>query len=178
MDRITYKENLEKDRIANGINRKIPIMFYDYNWIYLRLMRRYEYLDEKEGILNKIKKLLVKLRLRQYSVKTGISIPPHTFQGGLTLYHWGSVIVNESVRGGQYVTIQSATNISDGVILGDNVYIAPGAKILQNVKIADGVIIGANAVVTKDITEAYTSWAGVPAKKINNKGYIDRRKNE
>ena len=80
--------------------------------------------------------------------------------------------------GGQYVTIQSATNISDGVILGDNVYIAPGAKILQNVKIADGVIIGANAVVTKDITEAYTSWAGVPAKKINNKGYIDRRKNE
>ena len=49
---------------------------------------------------------------------------------------------------------------------------------MLNVKIADGVIIGANAVVTKDITEAYTSWAGVPAKKISNKGYIDRRKNE
>lgn len=112
-------------------------------------MRRYEYLDGKKGILNKIQKLLVKFILRQYSVKTGISIPPYTFQGGLTLYHWGSIIVNESVRG-RYVTIQSATNISDGVIIGDNVYIAPGSKILQNVKIADGVIIGANAVVTKD----------------------------
>lgn len=111
MDRITYKENLEKDRIANGINRKFPIIFYDYNWIYLRLMRRYEYLDEKEGILNKIKKLLVKLRLRQYSVKTGISIPPHTFQGGLTLYHWGSVIVNESVRGGGNTSLFSQLRI-------------------------------------------------------------------
>lgn len=34
MDKITYKENLEKDRIANEINRKFPIMFYDYNWLY------------------------------------------------------------------------------------------------------------------------------------------------
>ena len=175
MDRNTYKENLKKDQIANGINRKIPILFYDYNWIYLRLMRKYEYLDEKKGILARLQKVLIKFKLRQYSVKTGISIPPHTFQGGLTLYHWGSVIVNESVRGGEYVTIQSATNISDGVILGNNVYIAPGAKILQNVKIADGVIGGANAVVTKDITEAYTTWVGVPAKKINNTGYIDRK---
>lgn len=100
MDRNTYKENLKKDQIANGINRKIPILFYDYNWIYLRLMRKYEYLDEKKGILARLQKVLIKFKLRQYSVKTGISIPPHTFQGGLTLYHWGSVIVNESVRGG------------------------------------------------------------------------------
>ena len=36
------------------------------------------------------------------------------------------------------------------------------------VRIADDVSIGAGAVVTKDITEAGTTWAGVPARKISD----------
>ena len=35
---------------------------------------------------------------------------------------------------------------------------------------ADNVAIGANAVVVNSITEKCTSWGGVPAKKISNKG--------
>ena len=62
-------------------------------------------------------------------------------------------------------------NVSAGVRGGDEIYIAPGAKILENVQIADHVIIGANAVISKNITEANTSWGGIPAKKISDKGF-------
>ena len=41
------------------------------------------------------------------------------------------------------------------------------------VRIADDVAVGANAVVTKDILEAGTTWAGAPAKKISDKSSRD-----
>ncbi|MDY4836179.1 MAG: hypothetical protein SO165_00225 [Lachnospiraceae bacterium] len=85
---------------------------------------------------------------------------------GLTIWHYGSIIVNGTCKTGEFCTLKSDTNISENVTLGNNVYIAPGAKILRNVKIADGVIIGANRIVTKDILEPYTTWVGAPAKKL------------
>jgi len=179
MDKKMYFELLEMDRIANGMKRKFPVPFYDYNWIYLRRMRRIEYLQGKQcTFLSKIRLGYNKFMLRQLSVKCGITLPPGVFGGGVSLYHYGSVICNNKVKAGKFVTIQSDVNISENVILGDNVYLAPGSKVLANVEIAEGVIIGANAVVTKSIKEAYTSWAGIPARKISNKGYIDRTLNE
>ncbi|MBO9130026.1 DapH/DapD/GlmU-related protein [Bacillus sp. 165] len=47
-------------------------------------------------------------------------------------------------------------------ILGDNVYIGAGAKILGDIRIDDNVVIGANAVVVKDI-KANNTAVGVPA---------------
>nr|WP_292372222.1 hypothetical protein [Methanosarcina sp. UBA411] len=54
--------------------------------------------------------------------------------------------------------------------MGNNVYIGPGAKIFGNITIADDIAIGANSVVNKSFYEKGISIAGVPAKKINNKG--------
>lgn len=167
---MTKRKYIDMDKEANGIKRRWPIIGYDYLWIYLRTMRKVEWYNCKAGV-NKLFKYINMYRLRNLSVKTGISIPPNTFERGLILYHWGSIIVNPRVRGGENVTIQSDVNISENVVLGDNVYIAPGVKILENVKIAEGVIIGANSVVTHDILEPYTTWVGVPAHKISNSGY-------
>lgn len=167
-----YKEFLEADKTANHIKRKYPISFYDYMWIYLRIMRSLEYLENcYPSHKRKILKGLQNFRLRQYSVKLGISIEPNTFGKGLTLWHWGSIVVNPSVDGGDYVVIQSDVNISANVIIGNNVYLAPGVKILENVKISDNVIVGANSVVTKDIQECNTTWAGIPSKLLKNIGY-------
>ena len=105
------------------------------------------------------------------SVKTGIQIGINTFGKGLGLFHYGSIVVNGSARFGDYCVIQSDVNVSAGVQGGNEIYIAPGAKILENVQIADHVIVGANAVVSKSIAEANTSWGGVPAKKISDKGF-------
>jgi len=51
------------------------------------------------------------------------------------------------------------------VIIGDNVWIRSGAKILPGVSIGDNCIVGAGAVVTKNV-ENNIVVGGVPARKI------------
>ncbi len=50
-------------------------------------------------------------------------------------------------------------------IIGDNVKIYTGAKVIGEVTIGNNVTIGANAVVTHNC-ESNSAYAGVPAKKI------------
>ncbi len=50
-------------------------------------------------------------------------------------------------------------------IIGNDVWIASGAKILQGVHISDGAVVAAGAVVTKDVPP-YAIVAGVPARTI------------
>lgn len=47
--------------------------------------------------------------------------------------------------------------------LGTNVVIMP------DVYLAEGVVVGANSLVTKPIKEAWTVWAGSPARKIKDR---------
>ena len=54
------------------------------------------------------------------------------------------------------------------ISIGDNVWIGENAAIMANVTIGDGAIIGANSVVTHDV-EAYSIYAGNPAKRIDKK---------
>jgi acetyltransferase-like isoleucine patch superfamily enzyme len=51
------------------------------------------------------------------------------------------------------------------VMIGDDVWIGAGTKILMNVRIGTGAVIGANAVVVSDIP-AYAIAVGVPAQVI------------
>ncbi len=54
------------------------------------------------------------------------------------------------------------------VVIGNDVWIATGAKILSGVHIGNGAIIAAGAVVTKDV-EPYSIVGGVPAKLIRKR---------
>jgi len=54
-------------------------------------------------------------------------------------------------------------------ILGDNIYIGPGSKIIGAVKIENNVASGANSVVTKDIQDNFVV-AGIPGRIISYKG--------
>ena len=53
-------------------------------------------------------------------------------------------------------------------MIGNNVFLASGCKIIGEVEITDNVAVGANAVVVKNIVEKGTTWVGVPAKKVSN----------
>lgn len=57
---------------------------------------------------------------------------------------------------------------TDGVEIGDYVFIGPRAIILPGVKIGKGSVVAAGAVVTKDIPE-FTIVGGVPAKEIGER---------
>ena len=68
-----------------------------------------------------------------------------------------------------YVTVNGQTFICANSKVRSFSYIGVGAKILQGLEVAEGVTVGAGAVVTKDILEHWTTWAGVPARKIGEK---------
>ena len=81
----------------------------------------------------------------------------------------GNARVGRNCRLQEGVTIGATNGSHEAATIGDNCYFGSGAKVIGAVTIADDVAVGANAVVTKDITEPGTSWAGIPAGKISDK---------
>ncbi len=61
-------------------------------------------------------------------------------------------------------------------MIGNNVFIGAGAKIIGRIHVGDGAAIGANAVVTRDVP-AGVAVAGVPARVVSeqgSEGYVNR----
>ena len=51
------------------------------------------------------------------------------------------------------------------VVIGKDVWIGAGCKILKGIRVGQGSVIGAGSVVTCDIPP-YTVWAGIPARMV------------
>ena len=67
------------------------------------------------------------------------------------------------------VCIGATSGGAQAAVIGDNVFIGSGAKIIGPVTIASDVAIGAGAVVVRSITEPGSTWAGVPARKVSDR---------
>lgn len=87
----------------------------------------------------------------------------------------GVVIHSRAVIGrdctiAQQVTIGGRSGIYEVPVIGDNVYLGAGCKVLGNVKIGNNSIVGANAVVLHDVPDNAVV-AGIPARiiRINQK---------
>lgn len=118
------------------------------------------------------------LILRHYSHQLGIMIPIGTEIGsGFYIGHFGTIVVHPCVRIGRNCNISQGVTIgisgragARGVpVIGENVYIGPGAKLFGKIVIGNNVAIGANAVVTKDLPD-HSVAVGVPARVISSNG--------
>ncbi len=78
-----------------------------------------------------------------------------------------SAIVGKNCRIQTGVAIGATNGSNEAATVGNNVFLGDGCKLIGGIHVADDVCIGANAVVVKDILEAGTTWAGIPAKKIS-----------
>jgi len=170
------KYYLERDAVALYCDlKKRPKLFSDEIWKFQISLRKLEYYtnhyqNKKYFHMGFWKN---KIRFKKLSLKLGFSIPINVFEEGLSIAHYGTIVVSSNSKIGKNCRIHEgvtigATNGSDKApILGDNVFIGSGAKLIGDIIIADDVAIGANAVVARSIEEGSATYAGVPAKKIN-----------
>lgn len=105
-----------------------------------------------------------------FKPESSIQIPSTESQigGGLLIRHHSSTILSVEKCGENCTVYQQVTvGFSHGKrpIIGNNVTIYAGAKVLGGVKIGDNSVVGANAVVVKDVPENAVV-AGIPAKVI------------
>ena len=82
--------------------------------------------------------------------------------GGIGVVIHARCVVGRHCLIGQNVTIGGKSGWYEVPIIGDNVEICAGARILGPIRIGNNVIIGANAVVVKDVPDNCIV-AGVPA---------------
>lgn len=111
-------------------------------------------------------------------LKYGIGISfKQTIGPGLFIGHHGGIFTNERSVIGKNCNLSHEVTIGlslrgekRGVpVIGDNVYIGPGAKIFGKVKIGNNAAVGANCVVTGDVPENAVV-VGVPGKVISYQG--------
>jgi len=181
-----YLEYLRRDSIALeiyniGTVNKIKNLFLPNPvWTFQKRMRKLEYYTNcKNHGLYKFYIYYLKYRYKSISVKLNFSIPINVFGPGLSIVHYGTIVINFTSRVGANCRMHACVNIGasggevQGPKLGDNVYIAPGAKIYGNISIPSNTAIGANAVVNKSFEQEHTVIAGIPAKVV---GEVDIKK--
>lgn len=169
-------EYLIQDKLHLGISvqRKYPRPFYDEVWKFEIALRKAEYaVNCKKGIINLPYRLWRKLIFHRISVKLGFSIPLNVFESGLSIAHYGTIVVNSNAKIGKNCRIQEgvcigASGSNKAPKIGDNVFIGSGAKIIGDITIANNIAVGAGAVITKSFLEEKITVAGVPAKKISD----------
>ena len=170
------KHYLKQDQIALGKGKqRHPSPLGDEVWRFQRLMRRTEFrVNCARTVFGKALASVYRLRYHRFCVKLGFHLPLNVFGEGLSIAHYGALAVNSAARVGKNcrihaMTVIGATNGDPAApVIGNNVYIGAGAKIIGSIRIADDVAIGANAAVVKSIDEPGTTWGGVPARKISD----------
>ena len=128
---------------------------------------------------------IARFMLTHYTYKFGISIPFETTIGpGFYIGHFGGIVVNEKSVIGRNCNISHGVTLGEAnrgekkgcPVIGDNVYIGPGAKIVGAVRVGNDVAVGANCVVTGDVPD-HSVVVGIPGRVISQEGsagYVNR----
>ena len=91
---------------------------------------------------------------------TGVDIAPGAEIGpGLLVSHGVGLVIGDKVKlGADAVLLHQVTigapdrsRVGEMPVVGDNVYVGAGARIIGSITVGDNVIIGANAVITEDV---------------------------
>lgn len=173
-------------RHAGVIDRRA--FWHHYLWTpgfrYMFMLRLYQYARDCRWARFGFRQL-VALQLHRYSIRYGISISPDASIGtGFYIGHFGGIVINQAAVIGNNCNISQDVTIGQinrGAaagcpIIGNDVYIGPGAKIIGRIHVGDRAAIGANAVVIHDVP-ASTAVGGIPARVISEKGsegYVNR----
>lgn len=174
-----YIHYLKEDKKNLRVKGTLKDYIFNDIWIYQKRLRRAEYYNNCSK--NLILRMFTRIMYLKKGRSLGFSIPLNTFKEGLSIAHYGTIVVNGKAKIGKNCRLHvcvnigaSATDSNKAPMIGDNCYIAPGVKIYGDIKIGNNVAIGANAVVNKSFQDNVII-AGVPAIIISN-AVLDRKK--
>lgn len=171
------QEYVAADAKANGRSSVKPRLMGDEIWKFILTLRKLEYHTNRTGVCKYLSlpfRVFYRMRLHKRALLLGYTIPINVCNQGLALVHRGTIVIANSAKIGRNcrihegVTIGATNGSNQAAVIGDNVFLASGAKIIGAITVADDVAIAANAVVTRSIPEKGTTWGGVPAQKISD----------
>lgn len=170
----------EKDLYLSHVKTKRDYFFVKFTheecyeiFKWAKFMRKAEYYGKySKTIFGKIKCLIYGRKMNIQGNKLGFFISTGCFGEGVKIFHKGDIVINYRSVIGDGCVLHGDNCIGNNgkdlacPVLGKNVDVGIGAKIIGGITIADDIKIGANAVVTKSFTEPGITIAGVPAIKI------------
>lgn len=120
--------------------------------------------------LRKVFSGIYKVLFKLVQIVTGIELPCEAEIGNnFVIDHFGGVVVSGYAKFGDNCRIRNGVSVGlshtddpCAPVIGHNVDIGTGAKLLGRITIGDNVLIGANAVVTRDVPSNSIA-VGVPA---------------
>lgn len=141
------------------------ILYPEYRIQYLvNRYIEYEFSESKYRLILKL--LLRSILMTKYGIIIGAN---SKIERGINLFHPINIVIGDRCIIGKNCTIYHDVTLGQNhgkyPVIGDNVIIYPGAKIIGDVKVGNNAIIGANAVVVKDVLDNQIV-GGVPAKVI------------
>ncbi|MGN0182440.1 MAG: serine acetyltransferase [Candidatus Ornithomonoglobus sp.] len=164
-----YTSETKKDRILdiathmpNRLKRK-----------YVYLLRKTEfYYNNRKNPFYGVMYLITRNRKNRLGEKLGVEIFENSFDKGLTIYHTGNIVINGDAKIGKNCRLHGSNCIGnngkdfEAPVIGDNVSLGVGAKVIGGITIADNIKIGAGAVVLYSFEEPGITIGGIPARKL------------
>lgn len=155
------------------------ILTHDQTYLrskYIRYMRLCDNLDyNNSSILKKITKIYYQRKKNYFGLILGYEIGSKNIGAGICLYHNGPIVINGNSIIGDNCSFHGDNCVgNNGIdiecpVLGKNVDVGVGAKIIGNIKIADNVKIGAGSIVVNDILEEGATVVGIPGKIVKSR---------
>jgi serine O-acetyltransferase len=124
----------------------------------------------KPALVRKPFSFLYKVLFKLIQIITGIELPCEVQIGrNFVIDHFGGIIISGFAQFGDNCRIRNGVVVGlrrveekKAPMIGDNVDIGAGAKVLGPIRIGNNVVIGANAVVLSDVPDNSIA-VGVPA---------------
>ena len=158
-----FTKDLERWSCHYNLSGGKTLRFALLMWSYPEFRNLFIYRNRFRRIYRTLVKIL-------YAPMNTLFLEAGEIGGGLFIQHGFSTVlaaqsVGENCWINQQVTV-GYTGSGRPPIIGNNVMITCGAKVLGEIIVGDNAVIGANAVVLKDV-EPGATMVGVPARKLD-----------